>query len=483
MRLNKNSKKTFIWHLTLIAGIFVALRLSTSACAAENDMTLEQTWVGAYQNNPSLEAERARLRALDERVAQSLAHWRPEFSVNAGVGRTWQHSPSDDGTPANEFAHNGDTYGGQIKQPLFRGFRTMSETNEAEKQVLAGRARLQSVEQQLLLDAGKAFLDTLRDEEVLQSDRDEETVLQKKLEETRVRAKVGDLTQTDVRQAQTRLSKAEVTRQQAENTLTADRASYIRLVGEEPGKLAVPKLALDHSQNIAEILQAADTANPSVVSAQYTVEAAKADIDLNKGSLLPEIDLVGTSSNGYGQSVTFPGRAINNQVMIQATWQLYDGGASYSKIREARQTAMQHRMELEDVRHKSHEMAQNAWQEFQSAEASIKSDQEEVAAAADALQGVKTEARVGSRTTLDVLNAEQELLDAKVDLAKARHDRDYALLEIKSAIGALTADKMKLPLEPYKPEKHYDDNSGKLIGLGNDDDYVVGDRNKLKDNN
>ena len=457
--------------------------LSAHPSFAAETQTLEDAWIGAYQNNPSLEAERARLRALDERVAQSLAHWRPEFSVNAGVGRTWQHSPSDNFTPPNEFAHNGDTYGGQFKQPLFRGFRSLSETDEAKKQVLAGRARLQSVEQQLLLDSGKAFLDTLRDEEVLQIYRDEETVLQKKLEETRVRAMVGDLTQTDVRQAQTRLSKAEVTRQQAESTLTADRASFVRLIGEEPEKLSVPKLALSKSQKIADVLQAADTVNPAVVSAQYTVEAAKADIDLNKGSLLPEINLVGTSSNAYGQSVTFQGRQISNQVMVQATWQLYDGGASYSKIREARQTATQHRMELEDVRHKSHEMAQNAWQALLSAEAMTKSDRDEVTAASEALQGVKTEAHVGSRTTLDVLNAEQELLDAKVDLAKARHDRDYAVLEIKAAVGDLTADKLDLEIEPYNPEKHYDDNSGKLIGLGDDDEYVVSDKNKLADSN
>ncbi len=452
---------------------------------AENSMTLEQAWVLAYQDNPSLEAERARLRALDEKVAQASSHWRPSISLNGGVGRNWQHLSSDSNNfvPTSDFARNGDTYGAQFKQPLFRGFQTLSETEEAEKQVLAGRARLQSTEQQLLLDAGKAFLDTLRDEEVLQIYRDEEIILQKKVEETTVRAKIGDLSQTDVRQAQTRLSKAEVTRQQAEITFASDRASFARLVGAEPEKLSVPQLAITKGQNIGDILQAADTVNPSVVSAQYIMEAAKADIDLNKGSLLPEIDLVGTSSNAYGQNATYPGRSITNQVMVQATWQLYDGGSSYSKIREARQTVTQHRMELEDARHKSHEMGQNAWQALQSAEASIKSDQEEVTAAAEAAQGVRAEAHVGSRTTLDVLNAEQELLDAKVDLAKATHDRDYAVLEIKSTMGELTADKLKLQLEPYNPEKHYSANKGKLIGLGDDDDYVVSDKNKLTGKN
>lgn len=458
----------------------LVLFLSAPDAYAESQ-TLEQAWVLAYQNNPSLEAERARLRALDEKVAQALSHWRPTVSLNSSVGRNWQHLSSDSSslTTTSDFARNGNSYGTEVKQPLFRGFQTLSETEEAEQQMLAGRARLQSVEQQLLLDVSKAFLDTLRDEEILQIYRDEETVLQKKLDETGVRAKVGDLTKTDVRQAQTRLSKAEVTRQQAENSITTDRASLVRLVGTEPEKLSDPQLDLTKGQRIEDVLRAADTINPSVVSAQYAVEAAKADIDLNKGSLLPEIDLVGSSSNAYGQSAIYPGRSITNQVMVQATWQLYDGGASYSKVREAHETATQHRMELEDVRHKSHEMGRNAWQELQSAEASIKSDQDEVTAAAEALQGVKTEAHVGARTTLDVLNAEQELLDARVDLAKAKHDRDYALIEIKSAMGDLTADKLKLQIKSYDPEEYYNDNSGKLIGLGDDDDYVVSEKNKL----
>lgn len=479
MGLNKNSKNTLTWRLKLIGGVLVALRLSTPACAAENDMTLEQAWIAAYQNNPSLEAERAKLRATDEQVAQALSHWRPSVSANTNVGRTYQYLPSENGSPSDNFAKGGDSYGVQVSQPIFRGFRTLSETEAAEKQVMAGRAQLQVVEQQLLLDTSKAFLDTYRDEIIVRINRDEEDVLQKKLDETSTRARVGDLTQTDVKQARTRLARAEVSRLQAENTLTADRAAFARLVGDEPAKLREPGVISQKFSGLEEITHRAETKNPSVIAAQYVVDAAKAEVNLNKGSLLPEVNLVGSSSHSYGQSVTFPGRQDNNQVMVQMTWQLYDGGADYSKIREARQTASQHRMELEDVRHKAHETARNAWQELAAAEASIKADQAEIEAASDALQGVKVEARVGSRTTLDVLNAEQELLDARIDMAKAKHDRDYAVLQIKSSIGDLTADSLKLAVDVYDPKRHYDDNSGKLIGLGDDDDYVVGNRNKL----
>ncbi len=458
--------------------ILLLFGLSSGIAFAAERETLEQAWVSAYQNNPSLEAERAKLRATDEQVAQALSHWRPSVSTSANVGKNYQYTPPNHGIPSTYFARGSDGYEVDVKQPLFRGFRTLSETEEAEMQVEAGRAQLESAEQQLLLDAGKAFLDALRDETIMQIDRDEQIILQKKLDETTVRAKIGDLSKTDVRQAETRLARAEVTYLQAENTLTADRAAFLRLVGEEPESLQPPALALDQPKELEEALHRAETANPSVLAAQHAVEAAKADIDLNKGGLLPEVNLVGSTSHTYAQNITFPGRQDNQQVMVQLTFPLYDGGEDYSKIRAARQTATQRRMELEEARHKAHETARNAWQELEVAEASIKADQAGIEAASEALQGVRIEAKVGNRTTLDVLNAEQELLDAKTDMARARHDRDYAILQIRAAIGELTANALHLPLEAYDPSRHYDDNAGKLIGFGDDGDDIVGLKNK-----
>jgi outer membrane protein len=139
-------------------------------------------------------------------------------------------------------------------------------------------------------------------------------------------------------------------------------------------------------------------------------------------------------------------------------------------------------MELEEARHKAYETAHSSWQQLLTAEAAIKADHAEIESAEEALKGVKVEARVGARTTLDVLNAEQELLDAKTEMAHAQHDRDYAILQIRSAVGELTADALKLPLDSYKPEHYYDNNAGKLIGFGDDDDYVVGKENKVTAN-
>jgi TolC family type I secretion outer membrane protein len=440
--------------------------------ALAETVSLEQALTQAYQNNPSLEAERAKLRATDEQVNLALAHWRPTLEATSSVGKTYQRIPGQEAFGTANYADNTTSYGVQVTQPLFRGFRTLAETEAAKKQVEAGRAQLQAAEEKLLLDAGTAFLDVVRDELILKADRDSETVLAKKLEEAKVRARMGDLTQTDVQQAESRLARAEVTRLQTENNLTADRDAYTRLIGYEPGSLAKPDLTLDDPKDLDTALHLSETHNPSVIAAQYTLEQADAEIDLNKGALLPELDLVGSSSRNRGESSTIPGRYDSSAVMLQLKIPLYEAGADHAKIRAAQQTSVQDRMELEEARHHAHELAHNGWQALQTTDAAIKADLREIDASARALEGVKVQAHVGTRTTLDELNAEQELLDAKTELAKSEHDRNLAILQIKSAIGDLTADGLKLPLTPYDPTQYYADNHARWLGFGGADKDV-----------
>jgi hypothetical protein len=210
-----------------------------------------------------------------------------------------------------------------------------------------------------------------------------------------------------------------------------------------------------------------------VIAAHYDVEQSRAEIDLTKGGLLPELDLVGNSGKNWGQSSTLPGRFDNDQVLLQLTMPLYDGGATYSKTRAAEQTATQKLMTLEDVRHKSHETADNAWEALRESEAALDADTTEVEASARAYEGVKVQSKAGTRTTLDVLNAEQEWLDAKTDLLKSQHDRDLAILQITAAIGQLTVASLKLPIEPYDPEQHYHDVRHQWVGFSKDDSHYM----------
>lgn len=252
-------------------------------------------------------------------MSQALSHWRPSIDATGTYGKTWQFAPGLNPFGPNDFDDKTRGYGVQVTQPLFRGFRTKAETEAAEKQVLAGRAKLGSAEQQLFLDTASAYLGVLRDEAVLGLERNHEAVLEDKLKETKVRSEVGELTGTDVRQAESRLARAHVSRFQAESTLTQDRASFARLVGNAPGQLQTPVLALDSPRTLADIFHLAETQNPDVVAAQFAAEEADAEIRLNKGSLLPEVNLVGNSGRNWGQNITVPGREDSSQVLVQLT--------------------------------------------------------------------------------------------------------------------------------------------------------------------
>lgn len=429
--------------------------------------TLEQAWADAYSMNPSLQAERAELRATDEQVSQALSHWRPSIDATANGGRTWQRIPGLDLFGDGHFADETHGVGAQLTQPVFRGFQTIEQTEAAEKQVLAGRAKLQHAEQQLFTDTATAFLDLIRDLEILNDERDNEHVLQQKLQETRVRNEHGDLTQTDVRQAEARLARAGVSRVQAENAVNQDRASFQRLVGHLPETLSVDGFAIAIPKTLNETTQQA-AHSPDVAEAQFNVEEARAEIKLNEGPLLPQVDLVASSNRDWGQSSTVPGREDSSQVLLQATIPLYHSGADYSRARAAEQTLTQRQMELEDTQHKAVEAATNAWQSFENSAAALEADETEVAADAEAFKGVKVENQVGTRTTLDVLNAEQELVDAKISRARSLHDKQFAMVQIKSAIGELTADKLKLPVKAYDPSSHYHDVKYQLFGFSKD---------------
>jgi outer membrane protein TolC len=233
--------------------------------------------------------------------------------------------------------------------------------------------------------------------------------------------------------------------------------------------LLAPALVFDPPKTLADIFHFAETQNPDVVSSQFAVEEADAEIRLNKGSLLPEVDLVGNTGRNWGQNITIPGREDSSQVLVQLTVPLYRSGTDYSKARAAQQTYSQRRDELDEAVHKAHETADNAWQALMTAQAALDADKTEVDAAAEALKGVTEESKVGTRTTLDVLNAEQELLDARIDQVKSQHDRDLAILQIKSAVGQLTADNLKLPVELYDPKRHYEDVRNQLAGFSKDD--------------
>lgn len=427
-----------------------AVAILLLGAAPASAMTLEEALAAAYVGNPTLQAQRAALRATDEQVPQALSGWRPQVSVNASTGRAWIDGsatvPNVDRDPTQAAA--------TITQPVFRGFRTINGVEAAENAVLAGRSQLTSVEQQILLNAVDIYSGVLRDQAVVELNANNEQVLRRQLGATNDRFQVGEITRTDVSQAESRVSGARASRIAAESQLMSSRATFQRIVGVPPEDLKVPAQLPPLPQSLEETVARALEMQPDVLAAQYAARAAEDTIDVVKGELLPDVSLQASHSRGW--ETQSPDTRLNaTQITANLTVPLYQSGAVYSRVREAKQVASQRRMQVDQAQVAAREAAIQAWETLVAARAEIESRQAQVEASSTALEGVQREAQVGARTVLDVLDAEQELLDANVNLVRARHNERVAAFRLLAATGGLTAGNLGLPVEVYDPSQHY----------------------------
>jgi len=454
--------------------VCVAMTLLYAGSSAHAE-SFTDALTSAYHNNPSLEAERAKLRATDEQVAQALGGWRPDIEADAEAGKARQNA-SGNGFPVNSGNVTPRDTNLTITQPVFSGFRTVAEVRSAKAAVMAQRADLADAEQKLLLDAAKAYLDVVEDQRTLAIDQNQESVLQTELDEVKDRLHIGELKKTDVAQAQSRLKGVMVSRLQAEGDLASRRMTYMRVVGQMPDQLEQPDLTLDLPKTDEDVVNLALRNNPVVIAAAYGAQAAHADIISAQGNLLPQVNLVGSLTDSVDQSSLSPERENSASIVAKMSVPLYRSGIDYSKTRAAQQAAAQKKFELQDARDRTRESTQNAWEAFTTAQAAVKGFGEVVDAASDALDGVRTEAKFGTRTTLDILNAEQELLQDKISLVKAEHDEALALLELRAAIGELTAESLHLPVTIYDPAQNYNRVHNQWAGFAQNTQDNPGDK-------
>lgn len=444
----------------LLAGV-AALSLG-SLCpnpAAATD--LEEALSLAYSTNPTLDAERALLRATDENVPQALSGWRPTVTAQANVSHEWLKRTKP-ATGMTDFSPR--TYGLTVTQPLFRGFRTVKGTSEAENQVRAERQRLVGTEQDVLLSAVQAYMGVVRDQAILDLNENNVKVLQAQLESTEDQFQVGELTRTDVAQAKSSLQGAIADRMQAEGNLKTSRATYRQIIGAEPVDLTmpVPKLALPATKDEA-VVQA--RAVPAVAAAQFDQKAAKDQIDVTFGQMLPEVSIQGSierdEDSNFGTS-----DANAAVVMGVVTIPLYQAGNVESQVRQSKQQYYRSRRLVDENLRNAEQQAIAAWQALDTANAQISAFQEQVTAAKIALEGIRQEQQVGARTIIDVLDQEQAYLNAEVSLVSARTDQVVAQYQLLSAIGRLTAKELNLKVDHYDPTKHYKEVRDKFIGIG-----------------
>lgn len=417
----------------------------------------------AYETNPALDAQRAGQRATDEGVAQANANWRPQVNITGSYGYEGIHGGFGPQTlPLHPF-----TSQLSVTEPVFRGGRTYAEIGKAKAVVRAGRAQLLATEQSVFLDAVTAYMDVVRDESTLKLRQNNVAVLQKQLDATQEQFRVGELTRTDVSQSQARLAGAQADLVTAQGQLAVSRSNFEHVIGRPAETLESQPLLpkLPSSQETA--VQIACDLNPVLIQAREQEKAADYAVDDALGALAPQLSVNGAYQLSQGSIVGFGiGTQHITTVTGNLTMPIYQGGAEESAVRQAKQLRSQAQLAISDTQRQVVDATQSSWQSFVTAKATIASTQAQVAANQVAFDGVKQEQQVGSRTILDVLNAEQELLNAQVAGVAAQRNTYVAAYQLLDAMGLLTAKSLGLRVKLYDPEQYYDSNAARWFGLG-----------------
>jgi outer membrane protein len=438
--------------------------------------TLQDALAMAYSSNPTLAAERANLRATDENVPAALAGWRPTVTISANAGQiegtTTQHVTSAFARPVDQKTNalrGTNTEQLIVTQPLYRGGQTRAGTNRAENQVMGERARLMAQEQTTFFSVVTAYVNVIQDQEILALNVNNEQVLTRQLQATNDRFRVGEITRTDVAQAEAALAGAVATRETAEGTLQTARATYQQLVGELPGKLVEPQPLRLPTATLEQARAQAVANNPNVIAAQFDDAAAKDNFDLQYSKLMPNLSLQGQLS--HAKDATLPNVTQDTaEILISLTVPLYQGGGEYAAIRQARQLQEQTRKRVEDQRRTATQAVISAWETYGAAKATIESTRSQVRSNRVALEGVQREAVVGSRTTLDVLNAEQTLLNSRVTLVQNLANLVIASYQVAQGVGRLSARDLNLQVPLYDDTAYYKAVKDKWFGTG---DYAT----------
>jgi outer membrane protein len=426
--------------------------------------TLNQALNAAYKFNPRLDAARALQRATDEEVPRALSGYRPTVAGSADT--TYEQStirPSGGGVPGTTES-NPRGYAVGLTQPLFRGFRTKNAVSLAEATVRAGWEALRSTESSVLLEAVTAYMDVVRDQAILTLRENNVTVLTRDLNATQARFQAGEVTRTDVEQAKARRAGAVAALDLARANLKTSRAVFERVIGHPPSRLVEPRPSAIVPRTLAEGTEVALRESPPVVAALYREQAARFNIDLIRGELLPTVQLEANYARRFDPSEQIQDNE-STTVTGRLTMPFYTGGEVEARVRQAKQTHVQRLQEIEQARTEVQAQVVTAWSQLQAAKAAVESDEVAVAANRVALAGVREEERVGQRTLLDVLNAEQELLNSEVTLVTDRRNVVVASYTLLSSVGRLNAQELGVSSLVYDPEQHYQEVRDKWFDL------------------
>jgi outer membrane protein len=418
--------------------------------------SLPEALVRTYQGNPQLNAERARLRGIDENIPQALAGYRPQIIAGLSAGLQAVRVLLPDNTIQTATLRSW-TVGLTVNQTLFNGFKTANTVRQSEAQVFSGREALRNVGQGVLLDAVTAYTSVYANQSLVEAQRINVTFLRETLASTRKRLEAGDVTPTDVAQAEARLSRGLADLNSAEVNLAISQAIYEQVTGAPPGRL-MPAESIDRllPRSREEALAIGRKTHPAILAAMYDTDVAQLAIKIAESNLLPNVGVQGTISRSRETDTTLSTQGVDQaSILGQANVPIYDGGLTPSQVRQAKELAMQSRVVLEQMRRLIQTAVIAAWISHEGARIAVAAAESEVRAANIALNGVRKEAQGGQRTTLDVLNAQQDLMAARARLIGASRDKVVAAYTLLSASGRLDVQTLGLNTPNYAPEIHY----------------------------
>ena len=420
--------------------------------------TLPGALARAYLGNPALNAERASLRATDENVPRALSGYRPTVSAtaNAGLSSLSGRLGEIGGEGRARQTLFSRDIGLQVTQNIFNGFRTANSTRQAESEVLGGREGLRQAEGDTLFAGAQAYMNVLRDTAILDLQRNNLEVLEEQLKQTRERYTAGQITPTDVAQAEARLAFARSQVSNAESGLQASIGTYRRIIGAEPRQLAAgrpPDQLVPVSLTVA--VRIALSEHPAIVAALHAVDVAELQVKVVESELAPSLNVVGRVGQAY-DAESRGDRAFTASLLGQLSIPIYGGGETYARVRQEKERAGQRRIQAESTRDLVREGVVTSWGALEAAKANVRSAQVQIESSEVALRGVREEARAGQRTTLDVLNQQQELLNARANLITAQRDRVVAAYSVAQTIGRLSADTLGLGGQRYRAKEHFD---------------------------
>jgi outer membrane protein len=424
--------------------------------------TIEAALVRAYQNNPQLNAQRAQVRSTDENVPQALSGYRPKVALTASAGYQYTDTLTTSGGSATQLVRT-ETHGANpprsvgmtVTQTLFNGQQTANRTRAAESQVSGAREALRVLEQSVLLSAATIYMDYLRDAAIVEVQKSNVRVLEQTLKQTQDRFNVGEVTRTDVAQSEAQLAAGKTQELTAEANLVTTRSNFRRIIGNEPSNEA-PGSPVDRflPATLPGAVELSLVENPNVTAAMFGIDVNFLQVKINEGALLPTVTLQGSVQQAYEQTLISP-RSFGASAVAQVSVPIYQGGAEYSLIRQSKENLAQQRLVLEQTRDQTRANTVTAWGQLVAGKAQVSSSQAQVTASEVALNGVREEAKAGQRTTLDVLNAQQALVNARVALVTAQHDRVVASYAVLNSIGRLSPQVLNLPTQTYDPSVHY----------------------------